>query len=308
MDSYRYGFQNQEKDDEIKGAGNSVNFEFRMYDARVGRWLSVDALEKKYPENSTYVFCSNNPIFFVDPDGRENIPALLWALNNMANQGITSDYSNPWYGSKEGGWTFKQGVIPTRIVCYESCWISYMNGASATTLKTLKTGFSTNGLGFNGRSSESGGENWFKKGNESNGRLFLTDITKGELGDIVFMGESAGMEGHAVMLASEITKESIEFEGKIIELYKFTALSTSSNSDPMNFGIKEFVFQKNKDGSFVQFGGSGYKLRGIGQMTDVISSIEERNKVKELVNEHNYNATLDEGSGSDGETFDENQE
>jgi hypothetical protein len=37
-------------------------------------------------------------------------------------------------------------------------------------------------------------------------------------------------------------------------------------------------------------------------MTDVISSIEERNKVKELVNEHNYNATLDEGSGSDGET------
>jgi CHASE3 domain sensor protein len=30
--SYRYGFQGQEKDDEIKGEGNSLNYTFRMYD------------------------------------------------------------------------------------------------------------------------------------------------------------------------------------------------------------------------------------------------------------------------------------
>jgi hypothetical protein len=28
---YRYGFQNQEKDDEVKGAGNSVNYKYRMH-------------------------------------------------------------------------------------------------------------------------------------------------------------------------------------------------------------------------------------------------------------------------------------
>jgi hypothetical protein len=38
-DWYRYGFQNQEKDDEVKGAGNSYTTEFSQYDPRVGRWL-----------------------------------------------------------------------------------------------------------------------------------------------------------------------------------------------------------------------------------------------------------------------------
>jgi len=32
---YRYGFQNQEKDDEIKGSGNSINFKYRMHDPRL---------------------------------------------------------------------------------------------------------------------------------------------------------------------------------------------------------------------------------------------------------------------------------
>jgi RHS repeat-associated protein len=56
-EGYRYGFQNQEKDDEIKGEGNSVNYKFRMHDPRVGRFFSLDALELKYPSFSPYTFC-----------------------------------------------------------------------------------------------------------------------------------------------------------------------------------------------------------------------------------------------------------
>lgn len=41
-DDYRYGFGGQEKDDELKGEGNSLNYEFRMYDPRVGKFLSLD--------------------------------------------------------------------------------------------------------------------------------------------------------------------------------------------------------------------------------------------------------------------------
>lgn len=33
-------------------------------------WLSVDPLSDKYPHISPYVYCGNNPIKFVDPDGR----------------------------------------------------------------------------------------------------------------------------------------------------------------------------------------------------------------------------------------------
>lgn len=60
-----------EKDDEIKGEGNSLNFGARIYDARIGRWLSTDPLEKKYPGLNPYHFTANNPILYVDKDGRD---------------------------------------------------------------------------------------------------------------------------------------------------------------------------------------------------------------------------------------------
>ena len=56
---YRFGFQNQEKDDEVKGMGNSVNFRYRMHDPRLGRFLSVDPIFADYPYNSSYAFAEN---------------------------------------------------------------------------------------------------------------------------------------------------------------------------------------------------------------------------------------------------------
>ena len=70
-DGYRYGFQGMEKDDEVKCEGNSYTTEFRQYDPRVGRWLSLDPLMSKYAGMSPYVTFNNNPIFFVDPLGLE---------------------------------------------------------------------------------------------------------------------------------------------------------------------------------------------------------------------------------------------
>ncbi len=68
---YRYGFQGQEKDDEIKGEGNSLNYTFRMHDPRVGRFFAVDPLEKKYPHNSPYAFSENRVIDGIELEGLE---------------------------------------------------------------------------------------------------------------------------------------------------------------------------------------------------------------------------------------------
>lgn len=70
---YRYGFNGMEKDDEVKGEGNSYDFGARIYDPRIGRWLSVDALDDKYPSLSPYNFVANNPLLFVDVDGNKFI-------------------------------------------------------------------------------------------------------------------------------------------------------------------------------------------------------------------------------------------
>jgi RHS repeat-associated protein len=72
--AYRYGFQGQEKDDELKGEGNSLNMEARMLDPRVGRWFSRDPLEFKFPWQSPYCSMDNNPILLTDPTGMSTNP------------------------------------------------------------------------------------------------------------------------------------------------------------------------------------------------------------------------------------------
>jgi len=49
----------------------AYDFGARMYDARLGRWLSVDPLQAKYPGLSPYNFASNTPISGIDLNGLE---------------------------------------------------------------------------------------------------------------------------------------------------------------------------------------------------------------------------------------------
>ncbi|WP_370514058.1 RHS repeat domain-containing protein [Flavobacterium sp. LMO6] len=73
--SYRYGFQGQEKDDELKGEGNSLNYTFRMHDPRVGRFFAIDPLTHKYPHYTPYSFSGNKVIAFRELEGLEEIYA-----------------------------------------------------------------------------------------------------------------------------------------------------------------------------------------------------------------------------------------
>lgn len=70
---YLYGFNGQEKDNEIKGAGNSYNFKYRIQDPRLGRFLSRDPLSKNFPWNSPYGFAENDVIRAIDLEGGEKI-------------------------------------------------------------------------------------------------------------------------------------------------------------------------------------------------------------------------------------------
>lgn len=67
----RYGFNGKEHDSEAKGWQNQYDYGARVYDPRIGRFLSVDPLTKKYPELTPYQFASNRPIDGIDLDGLE---------------------------------------------------------------------------------------------------------------------------------------------------------------------------------------------------------------------------------------------
>ena len=64
----RHGFTGHEKESDL--AEGIYTTEYRLYDARVGRWLSVDPLFEKYVDMSPYNYCMLNPVMMVDPDGR----------------------------------------------------------------------------------------------------------------------------------------------------------------------------------------------------------------------------------------------
>lgn len=70
---YRYGFQGQERDDEVKGSGNSVNYKYRMHDPRIGRFFAVDPLTRDYPHYTPYSFSGNKVIHAIELEGLEEL-------------------------------------------------------------------------------------------------------------------------------------------------------------------------------------------------------------------------------------------
>ena len=65
-----YTFSAKEKDTET---GYSY-FGARYYNSDLSIWLSVDPMASKYPSLSPYVYCADNPVKLVDPNGEEINP------------------------------------------------------------------------------------------------------------------------------------------------------------------------------------------------------------------------------------------
>ncbi len=59
---------------------NVYPFKYRTYDPAIGRFWSTDPLAEKMPSWSPYSFCFNNPLIFVDPDGRIPYPITIRAF------------------------------------------------------------------------------------------------------------------------------------------------------------------------------------------------------------------------------------
>ena len=74
-----------EKDDELKGEGNSYDFGARMLDPRVGRWFKPDNINK--PWLSQYQFASGNPINYVDGDGNDEIHFYYYLTKMLDSEG-----------------------------------------------------------------------------------------------------------------------------------------------------------------------------------------------------------------------------
>jgi hypothetical protein len=69
-DKYRFGFNGQEKTDEVYGKGNLNTALFWEYDTRIARRWNVDPVDQISVSN--YAIMRNNPIYNIDPMGNES--------------------------------------------------------------------------------------------------------------------------------------------------------------------------------------------------------------------------------------------
>ncbi|TGE17546.1 LamG-like jellyroll fold domain-containing protein [Hymenobacter elongatus] len=104
MRGYGRGYQGQNtRFDEETGYDN---FELRMYDARIGRWLSMDPMGQFH---SPYVGMGNDPVNMIDPDGGFSDPTF------PANPKNEQTYIDP--GTKQayiyfnGSWSHSLGEV-----------------------------------------------------------------------------------------------------------------------------------------------------------------------------------------------------
>ena len=117
---YRYGFNGKENEDEVKGAGNQLDYGMRVYDPRVGRFLSLDPLQSKFPDQTPYAYAMNRPIDGIDVDGKE------------------------WYYSSFMGWTESKLIAPPPLMWTEQGKQDYYNKYGYFTLQQAQAIYDRN--------------------------------------------------------------------------------------------------------------------------------------------------------------------
>lgn len=158
---YRFGFNGMEKDDEIHGVtGSSYTTEFRQYDTRIARWLSIDPLVANFPWQSPYVAFDNNPIYYKDPKG-------------AASEGGDGDDRVKESKSREKKQTYKQ-VRPLNLEDSKTDCSEHVYSVMKKTNPEIAKGFVKDG-GVNTRTIKSyinknGG---FRKTKPKNGDLIM---------------------------------------------------------------------------------------------------------------------------------------
>ena len=55
---------------------NTYDYGARQHDPILGRWDRIAPLCEKYYNVSPYNYCMNNPVMFIDPDGRDGVKII----------------------------------------------------------------------------------------------------------------------------------------------------------------------------------------------------------------------------------------
>jgi hypothetical protein len=159
---------------------DSIEDEYSLQPEAVSRWLSPDPLAAKYPNWSPYTAFLNNPVLFVDPDGRE---VIISYKQGEETKTFTYTYQKD-RSFEEGTPDFLKNTVTALDHLYSNnaMEVSIGEGDAAKTVNVLETMVSDKENKFTiqeGESNKYTGETNTVSFNHDEGINFRKDASKG---------------------------------------------------------------------------------------------------------------------------------
>jgi len=85
----KFKFNGKENNPEL--GLNWLDFGARNYDASLGRWMGLDPLADDYYNISPYAYTANNPVYFIDPDGKQIEVSYAYQQDQDGNDVLDDD-------------------------------------------------------------------------------------------------------------------------------------------------------------------------------------------------------------------------
>ena len=154
-----YAYGRRHEDGSIRDAGNRwrysgkeeqysfgvpyIDYGARMYDSELGRWFSPDPMSEQYYSVSPYVYCGDNPVNYVDPDGKAW--ETFWDVANIII-GVESFANNITEGKIGNALLDATGII---IDVAAAC-IPFVPGGAGSVIKTARLADNAVGVAVSG--------------------------------------------------------------------------------------------------------------------------------------------------------------
>ncbi|MCL9807719.1 RHS repeat-associated core domain-containing protein, partial [Flavobacterium amniphilum] len=111
--NYKYKYNGKELQDEL--GLNMYDYGARNYDAAIGRWMNIDNLAEKNIFESTFVYCSNNPIIFNDPDGNDKRYFDIYGEEIVSKRVVSNEIHETYIARNQEMLSFTQVPMPNVI-------------------------------------------------------------------------------------------------------------------------------------------------------------------------------------------------